>query len=48
MYIDDDAKATSVQQGLLGDCWFMSSLSLAASDDRLLRGYASMTGKLAR
>jgi calpain len=48
VFIDEDAKATSVMQGLIGDCWFMSSLSLTATDDQLLRGTGSMTGKMAK
>jgi hypothetical protein len=39
IFIDGGASSNDVRQSpFLGDCWFMSALSLIASDDRYLRG----------
>lgn len=32
-------------QGMLGDCWFISSMSLVSTDDRLLRGELALDSK---
>ena len=37
-FIDDGAEANDVMQGALGDCWFISALSVLATKDHLLRG----------
>jgi len=37
-FIDDGAEANDVMQGALGDCWFISALSVIATKDYLLRG----------
>jgi hypothetical protein len=37
-FIDDGAESNDVMQGALGDCWFISALSVIASNDYLLRG----------
>jgi len=36
--VDDGAGANDVKQGSLGDCWFISALSVIVSRDELLRG----------
>lgn len=38
MFIYEGATSSDVKQGMLGDCWFISALSLIASNDDLIRG----------
>lgn len=37
-FVIDGANATDVSQGIIGNCWVISALSVLASDDRLLIG----------
>ena len=37
-FVDDGAGANDVVQGSLGDCWFISALSVIVTRDELLRG----------
>jgi len=37
-FVDDGAGANDVKQGALGDCWFISALSVIATRDELLVG----------
>lgn len=37
-FVTNDASANEVLQGKLGDCWFISALSVLASKDELIRG----------
>ena len=37
-FVSNDASANEVLQGKLGDCWFISALSVLASKDELIRG----------
>jgi hypothetical protein len=39
-FIIGDASANDVQQGAIGDCWFIGALSVLATNDVLLRGGA--------
>jgi Ca2+-binding EF-hand superfamily protein len=38
VFIDNGAEANDVCQGAIGDCWFISALSVIATKDHLLRG----------
>lgn len=39
-FLSGGASSNDVKQSAyLGDCWFVSALSLIASDDKLLMGY---------
>lgn len=38
MFFDDGTESNDVVQGSLGDCWFVSALSVLATKDYLLRG----------
>jgi len=38
LFINDGADSNDVIQGSLGDCWFISALSVLATKDHLLRG----------
>ena len=33
-----DLRSTDVVQGKLGDCWFVSALSIIANNDEYIRG----------
>ena len=37
-FFDDGTESNDVVQGSLGDCWFISALSVMATKDYLLRG----------
>ena len=37
-FIDDGVESNDVMQGAIGDCWFISALSVLATKDYLLRG----------
>ena len=38
VFFDDNIDTNDVMQGALGDCWFISALSVIATKDHLLRG----------
>jgi Ca2+-binding EF-hand superfamily protein len=38
VFVDDGVETNDVMQGALGDCWFISALSVLATKDHLLRG----------
>lgn len=44
-FVKGDAAANEVKQGRLGDCWFISALSVIAGRDELIRGDASLCDK---
>ena len=33
VFLSDNLKTTDVMQGKIGNCWFVSSLSIIANDD---------------
>lgn len=37
-FIIEGAQSSDVKQGMLGDCWLISALSLIASEDDYIRG----------
>jgi hypothetical protein len=41
-FIKNDASANEIKQGGVGDCWFISALSVIAGDDKLIVGGANM------
>jgi|LauGreDrversion4_2_1035121.scaffolds.fasta_scaffold119917_1 hypothetical protein len=40
-FFKSGASANDVKQGYIGDCWFISALSVLASRDELLKGVKS-------
>ena len=37
-FMNKNLSANDVVQGKLGDCWYVSSLSIIASDDEFIKG----------
>ena len=44
-FVKGDAAANEVKQGRLGDCWFISALSVIAGRDELIRGDGGLCDK---
>lgn len=44
-FVKGDAAANEVKQGKLGNCWFISALSVIAGRDELIRGDAGLCDK---